>query len=67
MRMYIHINVRMYICIGHSSAYTHTHTHTHTYICIYYLDPRSHRNAGLQPLLHAHVIREEYAPERLSL
>ena len=45
----------------------HTHTHTHTYICIYYLDPRSHRNAGLQPLLHAHVIREEYAPERLSL
>ena len=31
------------------------------------LDPRSHRNAGLQPLLHAHVIREEYAPERLSL
>ena len=34
---------------------------------ITYLDPRSHRNAGLQPLLHAHVIREEYAPERLSL
>ena len=32
-----------------------------------YLDPRSHRNAGLQPLLHAHVIREEYALERLSL
>ena len=23
------------------------------------LVPRSHRNAGLQPLLHAHVIREE--------
>ena len=31
------------------------------------LDPRSHRNAGLQPLLDAHVIREEYVPERLSL
>ena len=26
---------------------------------ITYLDPRSHRNAGLQPLLHAHAIREE--------
>ena len=28
------------------------------------LVPRSHRNAGLQLLLHAHVIREEDAPER---
>ena len=31
------------------------------------LVPRSHRNAGLQPLLHAHVIREDDAPERQSL
>ena len=31
------------------------------------LVPRSHRNAGLQPSLHAHVIWEEYAPEHLSL
>ena len=30
------------------------------------LVPRSHRNAGLQPLLHAHVIREDEAPERQS-
>ena len=30
------------------------------------LVPRSHRNAGLQPLLHAHVIREDDAPERQS-
>ena len=30
------------------------------------LVPRSHRNAGLQLLLHAHVIREEDAPERQS-
>ena len=30
------------------------------------LDPRSHRNAGLQPLLHAHVIREDDAQERQS-
>ena len=31
------------------------------------LNPRSHRNAGLQPLLHAHAIRVEDAPERQSL
>ena len=30
------------------------------------LVPRSHRNAGLQPLLHAHVIREDDAPEHQS-
>ena len=30
------------------------------------LDPRSHRNAGLQPLLHAHVVQEDEALERQS-
>ena len=30
------------------------------------LVPRSHRNAGLQPLLHTHVVREDEALERQS-
>jgi hypothetical protein len=39
---------------------------TRVRVCLLCLVPRSHRNASLQLLLHAHVIREKDAPERQS-